>query len=144
MCEPDSVTGGRKDSISDANYVFVASPASVSSSGFGGGLPVLEARSTPGDQDSATPPPLPSHGGTVEVNGEFCDDPLFFFPPPICCDATTQTDDYCVFSAKTCLELLDRLTDKQLDFELKHFDSKFLRPWGITFQYAKHDSELHQ
>ena len=72
-------------------------------SGSGGGPSVAANSPAPMTRDKSTPPSSPPRGGTASPQGEI---PTNF-----------------VFSAKTCLELLPKLTTEQLHFELNHFNA---------------------
>jgi len=119
--------GGRSEPLADYLLIDVE-PVIVSSAESGGGSSVPEVRPAPGYRDNTTPPTTPSRGGSVAAEGESflsCEG-LGEQPelePRSFADAVTQTDDFCVFSAKTCMELIGKLTDQQLEFELQHFET---------------------
>ena len=136
----EPVTGerdtGRPTIFNTKDCIFVERIRTVSSSDFGGGSSGHETGGTPGDMVSTTPP-TPSLTETADVSGEsetsFYTDSTTQLEtdsdsetePVIVStrDGSTQTSAFCVnsFSSKTCLELLQNLTDEQLQFELQYF-----------------------
>ena len=103
---------------------------SVSSSEFEGGSPGHETGGTPGDMTTTTPSTLSSRGEAANFNGE-CEseaDTSFYsdtkteveLDVTITKDSATQTSAFCVhsLSSKTCLELIGKLSNEQLEFEL--------------------------
>ena len=96
------------ETTSSTGFVVVT----VSSTNSGGGSSVGGGSRTPTEPVTTTSPTLLPRGGGAA-------------PQSKCITIETQTDPQLsfTFSAKTCLELLPKLTDEQLEFETRHLQT---------------------